>query len=77
MWARVQIGGRTIRLTPNMTDLMLSLLERPGYPADGDNRRTYRALQRLGLITPVGYESWALTQQGWKTAINIKERTQS
>lgn len=75
MWARVQIGGRTVRLTPNMTDVMLALLDHTGYPVNRNHARTFFALQKLGLITPVGYESWALTQQGWKTANDIKERT--
>lgn len=75
MWARVTVQGRRIRLTPNMTEVMLNALDHPVYPASLQHRRTFEALQSHGLLTPVGYERWALTGKGWKIATQLSERT--
>lgn len=76
MWARTVIQGRKVRLTPNMTDVMLNALDHPVMPASRNHRRTFEALQSYGLLTPVGYEKWALTGEGRKTATQLKERNQ-
>ena len=73
MWARVTVQGRQIRLTPNMVDVLLNALDRPVYPVNRNHRRTFEALQSHGLLTPVGYEKWSPTGEGWKIATQLKE----
>lgn len=54
------------RITPRMRHLLHQIRLGRTYPADGNEARTFRRLERLGLITNVGRHAdlYRTTEQG-------------
>lgn len=62
-----------MRTTPNMRNRLIDIRHQPGtYPVDGNDRRTFAALHRQGLIQQEAI-GWGVTDKGAALADRLEQ----
>ena len=62
-----------MRPTPNMRNRLIDIRPQPGtYPVDGNDRRTFTALHRQGLIQQEAI-GWGVTRKGATLAGRLEQ----